>query len=62
MRKQIEQKYKDMVKMFKKLEAEKTKNGKALYKYTAMLDMVADKFYISSSQTQKIITKYYDEF
>ena len=54
-------KYEDMVAYFKQLEAKKTSGGIPLYRRAAIIDMVAEKFYLTTWATDKIIQENYDK-
>lgn len=54
--KRIEQKYKDIEAVYSKLSA-KQYNNKRLYSHDAILEMIADKFYMKPETINKILTR-----
>jgi len=54
--KRIEKKYKDIEAMYLKLSAKKYGN-KTLYSHDAILEMIADKFYMEPATVNGILTR-----
>lgn len=52
----IKQKYIDIENMYVKLSSKKV-NGKTLYSHEAMLELIADKFYLEPETINSILSK-----